>query len=61
MLTRIQSPAALVVAMLALCLATLATNIAANVVSPANDFAHLSPAPISLPHRRADHRGRSAS
>jgi NCS1 family nucleobase:cation symporter-1 len=37
-----------VVAMLALCLATLATNIAANVVSPANDFAHLSPKNITF-------------
>src|SRR5690606_21897207 len=31
-----------------LCLATLATNIAANVVSPANDFAHLAPKKISF-------------
>jgi NCS1 family nucleobase:cation symporter-1 len=38
----------LVVAMLSLCLATLATNIAANVVSPANDFAHLHPKLISF-------------
>ena len=34
--------------MFALCLATLATNIAANVVSPANDFAHLWPRRISF-------------
>ena len=34
--------------MLALCIATLATNIAANVVSPANDFAHLAPRAISF-------------
>ena len=34
--------------MLALILATLATNIAANVVSPANDFAHLRPKLISF-------------
>jgi NCS1 family nucleobase:cation symporter-1 len=34
--------------MLSLCLATLATNIAANVVSPANDFAHLKPSWISF-------------
>ena len=47
-LTRFKSPAVLVVAMLALCLATLATNIAANVVSPANDFAHLAPKHISF-------------
>jgi NCS1 family nucleobase:cation symporter-1 len=38
----------LVVALFALCLATLATNIAANVVSPANDFAHLWPRKISF-------------
>lgn len=30
-------------AMLAIALSTLATNIAANIVSPANDFAHLNP------------------
>lgn len=47
-LTRFQNPMVLVVAMLALCIATLATNIAANVVSPANDFAHLAPRKISF-------------
>src|SRR5437868_70015 len=36
-LTHFSNPIVLVVAMLALCIATLATNIAANVVSPAND------------------------
>ncbi|MBS1639761.1 MAG: NCS1 family nucleobase:cation symporter-1 [Bacteroidetes bacterium] len=35
-------------AMLAIALSTLATNIAANIVSPANDFAHLSPKKISF-------------
>jgi nucleobase:cation symporter-1, NCS1 family len=34
--------------MLSLCLATLATNIAANVVGPANDFSHLWPRRISF-------------
>ena len=38
----------LVTAMISLCIATLATNIAANVVSPANDFAHLAPRKISF-------------
>jgi NCS1 family nucleobase:cation symporter-1 len=38
----------LTIAMVSLCLATLATNIAANVVSPANDFAHLWPRRISF-------------
>ena len=47
-LVRFKNPAVLIVAMLALCVATLATNIAANVVSPANDFAHLSPKRISF-------------
>jgi NCS1 family nucleobase:cation symporter-1 len=47
-LTRFKNPIVLVVAMLALCIATLATNIAANVVSPANDFSHLSPRKISF-------------
>src|SRR5207253_1190928 len=42
-LTRFTNPVVLVVAMVALCIATLATNIAANVVSPANDFAQLAP------------------
>ena len=47
-LTHFQNPVVLVLAMFALCLATLATNIAANVVSPANDFAHLAPRKISF-------------
>lgn len=48
LLTRFQNPVVLTVAMIALSLATLATNIAANVVSPANDFAHLWPRKISF-------------
>jgi NCS1 family nucleobase:cation symporter-1 len=47
-LTRFTNPVVLVVAMVALCIATLATNIAANVVSPANDFAQLAPRKISF-------------
>jgi NCS1 family nucleobase:cation symporter-1 len=47
-LTRFKNPIVLIVAMLALCIATLATNIAANVVSPANDFAQLAPKKISF-------------
>ncbi len=47
-LSKFKNPAVLVVAMVSLCLATLATNIAANVVSPANDFAHLWPRVISF-------------
>src|SRR5438874_8676054 len=47
-LTHFTNPIVLVVAMLALCIATLATNIAANVVSPANDFSHVAPHKISF-------------
>jgi len=47
-LSKFENPIVLVVAMLALSLATLATNIAANVVSPANDFAHLWPRVVSF-------------
>src|SRR5438045_5017562 len=43
-----QSKPALVIAMISIAIATLATNIAANVVSPANDFAHLWPRVISF-------------
>jgi NCS1 family nucleobase:cation symporter-1 len=48
LLTQFDNKLVLIVAMLALCIATLATNIAANVVSPANDFAHLWPRRISF-------------
>jgi nucleobase:cation symporter-1, NCS1 family len=47
-LTRFNSATVLVTAMISLCIATLATNIAANVVSPANDFANLAPRYISF-------------
>jgi NCS1 family nucleobase:cation symporter-1 len=36
------------IAMIAVTVSTLATNIAANIVSPANDFANLSPARINF-------------
>jgi NCS1 family nucleobase:cation symporter-1 len=48
LLGRFRNPVVLAIAMFALCLATLATNLAANVVSPANDFAHLWPRRISF-------------
>jgi NCS1 family nucleobase:cation symporter-1 len=48
LLAQFKNPVVLILAMLALCIATLATNIAANVVSPANDFAHLWPKRISF-------------
>jgi NCS1 family nucleobase:cation symporter-1 len=47
-LARFNNPLVLVIALIGLCIATLATNIAANVVSPANDFAHLAPRYISF-------------
>jgi NCS1 family nucleobase:cation symporter-1 len=47
-LSKFSNPIVLFVAMLSLCIATLATNIAANVVSPANDFAHLAPRLVSF-------------
>jgi NCS1 family nucleobase:cation symporter-1 len=47
-LAKFNNPALLIISSLALCLATLATNIAANVVSPANDFSHLAPQAISF-------------
>jgi nucleobase:cation symporter-1, NCS1 family len=48
LITRFKNPVLLVVALFSLCIATLATNIAANVVSPANDFANLWPKKISF-------------
>ncbi|HTV49510.1 MAG TPA: NCS1 family nucleobase:cation symporter-1 [Phycisphaerae bacterium] len=48
LLTRFTNPVVLVIAMFSLCIATLGTNIAANVVSPANDFSHLAPRFISF-------------
>jgi len=38
----------LTLAMIGIVISTLATNIAANIVSPANDFAHLSPKKINF-------------
>ncbi len=48
-LSRLGNPFAVVLAMLALLMATLNVNVAANVVSPANDFSNLSPRHISFP------------
>jgi nucleobase:cation symporter-1, NCS1 family len=47
-LSRLGNPIAVVVAMLALLMATLNVNVAANVVSPANDFSNLYPRRISF-------------
>jgi len=48
LLARFRNPVVLTLVMFAVCLATLATNLAANVVGPANDFAHLWPRVISF-------------
>jgi NCS1 family nucleobase:cation symporter-1 len=48
LISKFKSPALLVFSLAALCIATLATNIAANVVSPANDFANLWPSKIDF-------------
>ncbi|HXG08991.1 MAG TPA: NCS1 family nucleobase:cation symporter-1 [Gemmataceae bacterium] len=48
LISKFTNPVVLVVALFALSLATLATNIAANVVSPANDFANFWPRRISF-------------
>ncbi len=47
-LSRLGNPLAVVVAMVALLMATLNVNVAANIVSPANDFSNLSPRWISF-------------
>lgn len=47
-LSQLGHPLAVLVAMLALLLATLNVNVAANIVSPANDFSNLYPRRISF-------------
>jgi NCS1 family nucleobase:cation symporter-1 len=47
-LSRLGSPIAVVIAMIALLMATLNVNVAANVVSPANDFSNLWPRRVSF-------------
>lgn len=48
LVTKFKNPVIHILALFGICLATLATNIAANVVSPANDFSHLWPKKISF-------------
>ncbi len=45
---KFESPLLVTFAMLAVAISTLATNIAANIVSPANDFSNLSPSKIDF-------------
>ncbi len=48
LLSRIEQPLPVAFALVALMVATLSTNIAANVVSPANDFANVWPSKIGF-------------
>lgn len=48
LLGRIGGPAMTILAMFGLAIATLSTNLAANVVSPANDFSNLAPRKINF-------------
>jgi NCS1 family nucleobase:cation symporter-1 len=48
LLSRFENPVVVIVSLVSLIIATLTTNIAANVVSPANDFANLSPKHINF-------------
>ena len=53
---RFTSPVVVAISMFTVVVATLAVNIAANVVSPANDFANAFPEARQLQDRRPDHR-----
>jgi len=48
LLSKFESPVLIFVSLVSLIIATLTTNIAANVVSPANDFANLFPKKINF-------------
>jgi NCS1 family nucleobase:cation symporter-1 len=48
LLTRFHRPVVAFIALIALLIATLNTNVAANVVSPSNDFSNLNPRRISF-------------
>lgn len=48
LLSRFTEPAVVVISLVGLSIATLTTNLAANVVSPANDFSNLWPKKISF-------------
>lgn len=48
LINKFESPAVVILSMIALILATLSTNLAANVVSPANGFSNIAPHLISF-------------
>lgn len=47
-ISKVGSAPVIIISLIMLSVATLTTNIAANVVSPANDFSHLAPGKISF-------------
>ena len=47
-LSKINNPIVAILAMIAIIIATLTTNLAANIVSPANDFSNINPQKISF-------------
>jgi NCS1 family nucleobase:cation symporter-1 len=48
LLSKFKNPIVIIIALLALLVATLTTNIAANVVSPSNDFSNMFPKKINF-------------
>ncbi len=48
LMEKFESPAVVIISMLGLTIATLSTNIAANVVAPANGFSNIAPKKISF-------------
>jgi NCS1 family nucleobase:cation symporter-1 len=48
LLSKFKNPIVIIIALLALLVATLTTNIAANVVSPSNDFSNMFPKRINF-------------
>ena len=57
LIARIGSPIVIIIGALVVLAAQLTTNMAANVVSPANDFSNLAPRRISYVTGGLDHRG----
>lgn len=47
LVAKLKNPAVLIISMLALAIATLSTNVAANIVSPANGFSNIAPRKIT--------------
>ena len=61
LIARIGSPLVVIFGALVILAAQITTNMAANVVSPANDFSSLAPKQNQLRDRRPDHGAPSAS